>query len=338
MFTSNGNLLFASEQLSERAKKAYYALKSSIPGNNNLSVQILLKLYQSMIIPIITYGSEIWITEYKLDIKSSYCFPFEKAQNHIFKDILGVHRKASNLAVNAELGAYPLYYLCYENMFKYFTRLSDMESNTTYNNSLLVSAFKEDKLLASKKTYSSWQSKIFNLQQKLNLTSLNISHKDFRFKLDKNFVDMIYEQLNKISCSRSGKLYFYSNILNRVDYKLQDYLKFPLKKHERSQLTKLRISAHSLFIETGRYCKPIIPKEKRFCYNCKLLVENEKHFVLYCPVYDNLRFQYCDIFNDELYCGTDPIKNIVNPCDFNSAKHLCHYLYRCFEQRKIHGM
>jgi hypothetical protein len=95
--------------------------------------------------------------------------------------------------------------------------------------------------------------------------------------------------LNKISSSRSGKLYFYSNILNHADYKLQDYLKFPLKKHQRSQLTKLRISAHSLLIEAGRYCKPIIPKEKRFCYNCKLMVENEKHFVLYCPVYDNLR-------------------------------------------------
>jgi hypothetical protein len=79
------------------------------------------------------------------------------------------------------------------------------------------------------------------------VTSLNISLKDFRFKLDKTFVDMTYEQLNKISCSRSGKYYFYSNILNRADYKLQDYLKFPLKKHQRLQLTKLRISAHSLF-------------------------------------------------------------------------------------------
>ena len=44
-----------------------------------------------MIIPIITYGSEIWITDYKSDIKSSECFPFEKIQNHILKDILGVH-------------------------------------------------------------------------------------------------------------------------------------------------------------------------------------------------------------------------------------------------------
>lgn len=78
VFTSNGKLKFASEQLSERAKKAYYALKSSIPGNNNLSVQVLLKLYHSMIVPIITYGSEIWITDDKLDIKSSKCFNLKK--------------------------------------------------------------------------------------------------------------------------------------------------------------------------------------------------------------------------------------------------------------------
>lgn len=46
-----------------------------------------------------------------LDIKSSECFPFEKFQKHIFKDILGVHRKASNLAVDAELVSYPIDYL-----------------------------------------------------------------------------------------------------------------------------------------------------------------------------------------------------------------------------------
>ena len=102
----------------------------------------------------------------------------EKIQNHIFKDIFIVHRKASDLAVNSKLGSYPLYYFCYENMFKYYIRLRNMESNTTYNNALLVSAFKEDKELASKKSYISWQNKIFNLQQKLNLTSLDISHKD----------------------------------------------------------------------------------------------------------------------------------------------------------------
>lgn len=50
-----------------------------------------------------------------------------------------------------------------------------------------------------------------------------------------------------------------------------------------------------------------------------------KHFVLYCPVYDNLRFQYFDIFNDKLYSDSDPIKDIVNPCNYNATKCLCVY-------------
>lgn len=36
--TSNGKLKFAFEQLSERSEKAYKALKSSLPANNNLSI------------------------------------------------------------------------------------------------------------------------------------------------------------------------------------------------------------------------------------------------------------------------------------------------------------
>ena len=48
-------------------------------------------------------------------------------------------------------------------------------------------------------------------------------------------------------------------------------------------LTKLRISAHPLYIETGRYSKPPIPKEKRLCSSCRLFIEDEKHFV-YCIV------------------------------------------------------
>jgi hypothetical protein len=53
-------------------------------------------------------------------------------------------------------------------------------------------------------------------------------------------------------------------------------------------------------------------------------------------VYDNLRFQYCDIFSDKLYCGTDPIKDICKPCDYDTTKSLCNYF--CCVQRKIHSV
>ena len=56
-----------------------------------------------------------------------------------------------------------------------------------------------------------------------------------------------------------------------------DLLQFPF--HVRRNLTKLRISAHNLAIETGRYSRPIeTPIEKRLCFHCKQ-VETEFHFI-----------------------------------------------------------
>ena len=48
-------------------------------------------------------------------------------------------------------------------------------------------------------------------------------------------------------------------------------------------------------IETGRYKKPKIPKEERFCPFCADKVEDEVHFLIKCPTYNNLRGE---ILND----------------------------------------
>jgi hypothetical protein len=43
--------------------------------------------------------------------------------------------------------------------------------------------------------------------------------------------------------------------------------------------------------------KPPLPVPERFCKNCKNKVEDEKPFILYCPLYKNLRNKY--IINEE---------------------------------------
>jgi hypothetical protein len=45
---------------------------------------------------------------------------FEKTQNMILKNLLGVHGRSSNLAIRCELGAFPVALRCYKLMFKYF--------------------------------------------------------------------------------------------------------------------------------------------------------------------------------------------------------------------------
>ena len=52
----------------------------------------------------------------------------------------------------------------------------------------------------------------------------------------------------------------------------------------------LRLSSHSLSMETGRYQG--INTVNRLCQFCKSDVEDEFHFVLKCPVYDCFRKLY----------------------------------------------
>ena len=59
----------------------------------------------------------------------------------------------------------------------------------------------------------------------------------------------------------------------------------------RIYLTKLRLSAHDLAIEIGRYIK--VPREQRVCFHCNInVVETEYHFLLVCPKYKELRQHY----------------------------------------------
>jgi hypothetical protein len=141
LFKNNGSLKHAGEHLANRARKAFYSLKSKLPHCDNFSPKTWLKLYESTILPIFTYGSEVWMTDFSMNLDNFDKLPFEKVQNMIFKDILGVHGKASNIAVHTELGVYPACFKSYSLMFKYYKRLCKIECDTDCKNSLLRSAF-----------------------------------------------------------------------------------------------------------------------------------------------------------------------------------------------------
>ena len=246
LFRNNGSLKHAGEHLASRARKEVYSLTSKLPYCDNFSPKTWLKLYESTIVPILTYGSEIWMADFSMNLDNLDKLPFEKIQNMIFKNILGVHGKASNIAVHTELGAYPVCFKSYLLMFKFYKRLCKFESDNVCKNSLMRSAFIEDKSLKK-----SWTKNITILQQKFNLPSLDITETQFMLDVKECYSNKLTNCLQNIESNKNGKLYFYSMIFGK--FELQKYLEFPLAKELRSFLTKLRISAHSLTIETGRY-------------------------------------------------------------------------------------
>ena len=63
-----------------------------------------------------------------------------------------------------------------------------------------------------------------------------------------------------------NKLNTFSKIYS--NFSLQKYLSFGLPKAKTKELSKLRVSAHELLIERGRYFRPQVPREKRLCTTC----------------------------------------------------------------------
>ena len=81
----------------------------------------------------------------------------------------------------------------------------------------------------------------------------------------------------------NSKLEFFSTILTETKT-IPNYLMSDLSKSKKSILTKFRISSHMLNIERGRYTRPKTARKDRLFNSC-----NEKHFLLHCPKYGELR-------------------------------------------------
>ena len=119
----NGNFFQAQKHLSEQASKALYAL-SNILNDDVLLVQDKLKLFDSIILPILMYGSEIWGFCRSDDI--------EKVHLRFLKQILGVRKQTSNVAVYGELGRFPLFVLRKIRILKYWFKILTAPDSLLY--------------------------------------------------------------------------------------------------------------------------------------------------------------------------------------------------------------
>ena len=120
-----GNLKQASIDLSAKATKALFSLNSKIKEYSTLNAETLLKLFDTLIQPILTYASEIWISDYKIDLMNDK-YPFELVHLKSCKFSLGVHSKTSNLATQS---MYPILVTILKLMHNYNCRLVKLPSD-----------------------------------------------------------------------------------------------------------------------------------------------------------------------------------------------------------------
>ena len=345
-FSASGVFNFAKDDIFKKSIKATFKL-TKLTTTGDPSIKTSLHLYDHLIKPIVLYGSEIW-GSFKTNssaCKKSSCFIFEeiyrcniadKSQMKYLKYVLGVNKHTSNIGVLSETGRFPMYFSIILSIVKYLHRLE----NTS--NILLKEAYCLSKALHNKGIQTWYTSAIYILKLlNVNITSCrNLSESQLvcmiKKYLIKGFKTFWYKEMEQKSTD--GKLDTYFSI--KKEFTAEPYLMLE-KFHLRKALCKLRLSAHNLMIEAGRYVKPkSLPRSERICKNCNLqCIENEFHFLSRCPLYDSERtVLYSQInhvsnnFNSLNYL--DKAKWLLMQEDQNILVALGTYIHICFEKRK----
>ena len=98
-----------------------------------------------------------------------------------------------------------------------------------------------------------------------------------------------YQQTWFATISGMPKLSYYCKF--KKDFMYEDYLDYVSNDRFRMALTRLRLSSHSLEIETGRFAN--IDRNDRVCRLClSNVVESEYNVMLCCKTYASLRKRY----------------------------------------------
>ena len=103
----NGKFTLAVKQV---ADKAHHAMNSTRKKLDicKLPPNLAVKIFDSIISPILLYNSEVWGAFANHDLNKWDQSPTEKIHSKMCKIYLGVNRKATNIAIKGEMGKFPL--------------------------------------------------------------------------------------------------------------------------------------------------------------------------------------------------------------------------------------
>ena len=275
-FSCNGSLLNARKHTVEQANKAMHFLFVKI-NNADLPLDLALKLFDHTVLPILTYGSEIFGYE-NLEI-------IERVHNNFLRKITNSRKSTPMSFLYGELGRYPISVIIESRMIAFWNRLVSGKEDKI---SLKVYKY----MMNQRDSNFKWSNKIKEILCKVGRADLwqnqfQINHNQIHKIIKQTLIDQFQQQWHA-QLQSSDKNKKYSNFKEKHEFEY--YLK-SLNKDEYLPLLKFRTANHHLPIEIGIYDGA--PLNDRTCNLCNLeKIGSEKHYVLECPYFQNARQLY----------------------------------------------
>jgi len=290
----SGRFTSCIKNLAMKAKKAYNSFRFKMSPQTGCPINVLMKLFNSLVTPIALYGAEVWgladvnsrknnLLQHLLTVKDIH----SQLLNSFCKSTLQVNSKANNIASRRELGIWPFMIPILKASFKFY-----MRTKYSDHNSLLNHAFRSQ-LNIEHSSISNLRSIVQVLNCNDHITA-DMRNKPVIKSLAQDLVNKLrftYEHLSDLHISKCSRLSLLYQVLG--PYKQPKYINFIRNPVLRGALTRWRLSCHALPIERGRYSG--ITRLERLCTKCNLgKVGDELHALFICNdvVIKSLRDKY----------------------------------------------
>ena len=280
-FTTGGSFAETHKTLSGQALKAIFKLNQYLYNFTDLQPKHVLDLFDKLILPILTYGGEVW----------GFSKPVQQERVHLqfCKKLLGVKKSTQNDFIYGELGRTSIQTNVFYAIINYWFKILECENSKyiKYAYQLMLND------LEINQNTTNWASKLKDLLSTLGFYEVWLNQgvgnkkvflSEVKVRLHDNFVQNWNTRINE-----SSRANFYS-IFSKLEHQL--YLEVVKVKKYRIAMSKLRVSSHRLEIEVGRWSRPNrTPLDERKCFRCQKL-EDEFHFLFECELYSDLKHRY----------------------------------------------
>ena len=218
--------------LSNKATRAIYAITSKLPIKS-VPVKTLLKLFDSCVAPILTYGSEIWAPYMDHDWSKWDNTPIERVHTQFLKRVLGVNRSTTNHMVRGELGRHSLQERILKRNINYIAYVFSKDPQDENQGIEFIEANQGIVFVEENQNT--------NVAENIEVfTKTNI----------KKGIREYFDQEWKLQLQNFTKTDCYKQLKNSV--KFEDYLSKIHSRKLRVSMAKFRLSDHVLMIETGK--------------------------------------------------------------------------------------
>ena len=293
-FSYNGKFNDTKKYLIGQARKAMYSVINKA-RKLSLPIDMQLSLFDSMIAPILMYGSEVWGIE-NVEV-------IDRFQLKFCKLVLNLKQTTPNCMIYGELGILPTSIHIKSRILNYWCSVI-MSKHSKISNILYRTMFK---LYTVDGVNISWINFVHTTLDSLGLSNMwldqNVnSPNTFRSlvncRLRDQFIQNWHSTLDNTSKCLNYRIY-------KQEFAIENYFHI-LSPDLANILCKFRSVNHKLPIEKGRYQN--IERNLRTCNLCSVnVLGDEFHYIFQCSHFNTIRKKFIDAYylnnpNTVKYC------------------------------------